>query len=540
MDITRLHKDELLYEVRSRGVAVQASTHSVADLRAELRRLLDKEAAGEVLEPVPLQNNAEEELILIQTKMDLLMDMVRPVDGVFVPALAHRTRALASHCNRRLSYLWSLDIFLDEAERTEAKKLLLTLKTLTNEFRQLGDAPVYAATEVKSVSAVEGWSVPPPRAPDRLRGSSEGEGEGANGVDRAADAGRAKAAVGAGVEGDRGPARAEWRDPRKESKSKKSKKAAKKKKKSKRRSVSVSSSSSSSSSSHSSSSSVESEPSRASTPRLSRKVPTDLHRWGIQPFSGDQSVSVVSFIADLEEKAKWRRVHPDCLVAAASEFFTGDAKNWFRNISPSVASWKEFTRALRDEFLPVNYYDNLMEEIRARKQGPDESVGAYVSNMCSLFSRLETGLDPEYQQKEDWRLSLTVKNLAPFYSERLALVKVLSFDHLKRLGRDLEDVRYRVESYEGKTRVRKMEPEFASKSPRPRTRPMVHEVEEEEEEVLEVERQDRPKLSCWNCGVVGHRFSACKKEKSGMFCYRCGRRDVSTVNCPRCKQTGEA
>ncbi|KAK3926376.1 Gag polyprotein [Frankliniella fusca] len=435
MDITRLHKDELLYEVRSRGVAVQASTHSVADLRAELRRLLDKEAAGEVLEPVPLQNNAEEELILIQTKMDLLMDMVRPVDGVFVPALAHRTRALASHCNRRLSYLWSLDIFLDEAERTEAKKLLLTFKTLTNEFRQLGDAPVYAATEVKSVSAVEGWSVPPPRAPDRLRGSSVGEGEGANGVDRAADAGRAEAAVGAGVEG--------------------------------------------------------------------KGIEGPLARSGATP----------------GRRPRVRRA---------------------RRRRRRRKSRSEFTRALRDEFLPVNYYDNLMEEIRARKQGPDESVGAYVSNMCSLFSRLETGLDPEYQQKEDWRLSLTVKNLAPFYSERLALVKVLSFDHLKRLGRDLEDVRYRVESYEGKTRVRKMEPEFASKSPRPRTRPMVHEVEEEEEEVQEVERQDRPKLSCWNCGVVGHRFSACKKEKSGMFCYRCGRRDVSTVNCPRCKQTGEA
>ncbi|KAK3931685.1 Activity-regulated cytoskeleton associated protein 1, partial [Frankliniella fusca] len=434
MDVTRLQKDELLFELGWRGANVYQQGKKVDELRPLLKGLIDKEKEGEVFEPDLPRADCDEDVIQLQTKVEALRELVRPDSGEFNPKSAARVRALASHCNRRLMMVAQRED-LDDANRVEMKKSGLLLRALVSEFREFGEKPVYAASSVFEVSQVEGYEVPKPEGEVRVQSPS-----------------------------------------RKSSKSRKSRKSKKSQKshKSRRRAVSTSSSSSSSSSSASS------EPEKPKG-RLSKKVPTDLNKWGIQPFSGDPSVSVCSFIADIEEKARWRGVDPNYLVIAASEFFVGDAKNWFRSIN--VDSWREFTRALRSEFLPVNYFDNLMEEIRARKQGPDEPIGLYVTNMRALFDRLGSGLDEEYKTDEEWKLALTVKNLAPFYTERLALVKIASFEHLKILGRDLESTRSRIEAYDGKSRLRKMEPEFAAKPARPRPKPLVNEVEAEVEAI---------------------------------------------------------
>ena len=39
--------------------------------------------------------------------------------------------------------------------------------------------------------------------------------------------------------------------------------------------------------------------------------------------------------------------------------------------------------------------------------------------------------------------------------------------------------------------------------------------------------------ACWNCGE-GHRYSECPHEWIHIFCFRCGRRDVTTKTCPKC------
>ena len=39
--------------------------------------------------------------------------------------------------------------------------------------------------------------------------------------------------------------------------------------------------------------------------------------------------------------------------------------------------------------------------------------------------------------------------------------------------------------------------------------------------------------ACWICGE-GHRYSECPHEWVHIFCFRCGRRDVTTKTCPKC------
>ncbi|KAK3917550.1 Gypsy retrotransposon integrase-like protein 1, partial [Frankliniella fusca] len=405
MDVSRLHKDELLFELAYRGLDLKKEKKTVTELRALLSERIEREAAGEEFESLVTWEDVDEGLILFQTKVELLNELVRPAGGDFDPSSAGRTRALASHCNKRLIALMERYDEMSPEMRTDVKKQAILLKTLVSEFRSMGESRVYAASSVQSVSAVEGWEPPQRPAVVRPAGVARGMVVGGGAVER-------KQAVRASVQ----------------TRSRTSRKS----KKSRRKKSAISSSSASSSSSDSS----DAEPVSRRT-RLS-SVPMDLHKWGVQPFSGDQSVSVCSFLSDIEEKARWRRVNLDSLVAAASEFFCGEAKVRYRSIAGSIDSWKEFCIKVKEEFLPMDYYDNLMEEIRSRKQGPEETVSTYVANMCALFDRLGTGVDEEHRQYEGWKLAITVKNLAPYYTDRLTLVKVASFEHLKQLGRDIE------------------------------------------------------------------------------------------------------
>ncbi|KAK3923856.1 Activity-regulated cytoskeleton associated protein 2 [Frankliniella fusca] len=186
----------------------------------------------------------------------------------------------------------------------------------------------------------------------------------------------------------------------------------------------------------------------------------DVAKWNIK-FSGSEGSSVLSFIEDVEDKARSLGISCNMIVPAAVELFEGPAKTWYRSIRKEVdGSWSELKHALRREFLPLDYYDILWEEIRARKQGPNESLGIYVANMTGLFQRMEVGRE----LKDEDKLSIMLKNLAPFYMEKLALTTVRSIRELKELGKVLEVSRQRIEVYDGpKSKVKVMEPDFALK-----------------------------------------------------------------------------
>lgn len=255
--------------------------------------------------------------------------------------------------------------------------------------------------------------------------------------------------------------------------------------------------------------------------------PIDVHKWGIKFSGSDSGTSVLSFLADVEEKAEWKGVDVNSLVAAASEFFEGDAKVWYRSMKKKIDSWNELKILMRKEFLPLNYYDTLWEEIRSRKQGVNEPIGTYVANMTGLFDWLELG----EVVTEEMKLNLIRKNLAPFYLEKLALMHIHSLEELKSYGKHLEVNKQRVELYEGsKTKPKVLAPEFACKQPG--RRPVVHALENNKPLTA-----SSGGAKCWKCNAEGHSFSVCKEEQKWKFCYRCGKKDETTKSCPKCSKT---
>ncbi len=173
-----------------------------------------------------------------------------------------------------------------------------------------------------------------------------------------------------------------------------------------------------------------------------------------------------------------------------------------------------------------------------RKQGHSEPIGAFVSNMLALFSRLEM----IEEVNEEVKLRIIRKNLNPFFTQNLALVEILSLDHLKRLGKQLEVSQARVEVYDGvKGKYKPMEPEFSSKglqTKRPSINAVVTEGEGKSSKPSKTVVQSdstRNSVKCWKCKADCHRFAECTSKVNTKFCYRCGHSGVTVNNCPKCK-----
>lgn len=246
---------------------------------------------------------------------------------------------------------------------------------------------------------------------------------------------------------------------------------------------------------------------------------TPVCQWDLK-FSGDGTVSVNAFLERVEEMSLARHVPVAELFQSAVDLFSGQALLWFRATRRRVCSWYELKNALRVEFQPPEYDEQLLSEIKRRTQGPNESIGIYIACMQTLFQRLSQPFT-EVQQ-----LQIVTKNLTPFYQLHMGLVDVLSYEQLLELSRRLETKRYHMDRY--------LPPLAAAQSVEPdvayvdvvRRNPVLAEV-------------GRPpavlnNAPCWNCGQVGHRYFQCREARR-LFCTRCGLANVRVNDCQRCQ-----
>lgn len=248
--------------------------------------------------------------------------------------------------------------------------------------------------------------------------------------------------------------------------------------------------------------------------RESQMKSVPVMRWNLK-YSGDNSVlSFNAFIERVEELMNARGVSRDQVFAQALDLFSGRALIWYRANRRLVSCWDELVVALREEFQAPDYDEQLFDEIRKRTQGPNESIGVYVSTMTSLFSRLSIKVP------EGNRIKIMVKNLSPFYQSQLGLVEIKSVEELLSIGRKLEWRKTCAERYvPPPRRQQSMEPDLAYMS--------------SGSSVASVEANSRPALKCWNCDQEGHMAVRCPLPLR-KHCYRCGRRDVTVRSCPRC------
>lgn len=284
-------------------------------------------------------------------------------------------------------------------------------------------------------------------------------------------------------------------------------------------------------------------PSYAQNPPNSyHQIPfVDVSRWKVQ-YDGESSVT--NFLERVEELRVSRGVTKELLLRSAPELFTKEALIWFR--TQQFRSWDELTERLRANFQPYDYEFDLMEEIRRRTQGTKERVVTYIAAMENLFNKLGSTKPSEWT-----RVKLIRRNLLPYLQTQLALESVETVSELIRLCRTIEETAVRSQKYmPPPTNYRQLlEPELAYHKPTSSillSTPLSSVEDQPRREqpststvVRKSEDSSTIKATCWNCKKTGHRFRNCPQPKS-IFCFRCGNSNVIASECPNCQSKNAA
>lgn len=148
----------------------------------------------------------------------------------------------------------------------------------------------------------------------------------------------------------------------------------------------------------------------------------------------------------------------------------------------------------------------------------------YLSCMSALFNRYG-------KVTSDVQLDIVVRNLAPFYTMQLPVVRNL--DELERECLKLEVKKYRADNYQApatRSRARlAAEPDLAYVSSNSELS-----ASEIRTDIKRVSSSVPDSSSiCFNCRKVGHQYRNCPSPRN-KHCFRCGRSDVTVRTCPNC------
>nr|CAI5853480.1 unnamed protein product [Callosobruchus analis] len=161
-------------------------------------------------------------------------------------------------------------------------------------------------------------------------------------------------------------------------------------------------------------------------PVFSSPKPILPYKWNLS-FKGTPDESVISFLEKVESMRLSRCVQKNELFLSAGDLFKDKAWVWFNVNRPRFSDWDSLVAKLKEDFLPYQYQEDLMQEINNRTQGSEERVSLYICAMEGLFNRLPQKPD------EKTMVNKIRRNLLPFYVAQLALHDINTVPELTTL-----------------------------------------------------------------------------------------------------------
>lgn len=273
-------------------------------------------------------------------------------------------------------------------------------------------------------------------------------------------------------------------------------------------------------------------PGAHSTPIQNQNFPftksVPIHKWGIFFTGSDERDSVVSFLEKVECMRAARGVSDVELFSSAADLFKHNAFTWYLNNRGKFVSWVELVDKLKADFLPYNYQDDLLEEIKNRRQYPKEKIAIFVNNMMGLFNRLEVKPD------EKTIIKIIRRNLLPTFSQPLALIDIDSVDSLCEKCKRIEESLQWNQGCSSNSGVKSrtyLEPDLNV--------PGVSNPRNFNKNYKNTSVVSYSNIVCWNCHQSGHKFNQCKLPRK-IFCYGCGQVGTTKFRCKFCSKNGYA
>lgn len=256
---------------------------------------------------------------------------------------------------------------------------------------------------------------------------------------------------------------------------------------------------------------------------LSKMLPP--HKWGLEKFCGTpKSLSITAFFERVEELCIARNVPMDVLLDSGVDLFSGKAYQFYKDVRLRVQTWDELRDEFKREYLSAYHTDELFDELRKRTQHSSESIGVYLAIMSSYFNRLGCPIP------EEAKVSIILKNLHPFYQDRLRDPLPKTLEELRTLCRRMEDRRDAINSY--------VEPTSRRGNILERDLAFVEVESTQQLERVDVattsSSSDKGKsIVCFRCKKPGHRAIGCILPKM-IRCFKCDEEGYTTKTCPKC------
>lgn len=252
-------------------------------------------------------------------------------------------------------------------------------------------------------------------------------------------------------------------------------------------------------------------------------------------FSGNSAGrSLNDFLSQVQMYARADGVSDIELLRAAVYLFSGPALTWYRAYGTRFVSWEHLVQTLRQEFLPYDYDYGLLREIEQRKQGKGESFAMFLANMEMMYRGLQHTRIPEQQM-----IDTLMRNLLPYYAEKLVMCNVASVRDLSLHCKRIENFQFRMnKSSCSDNSSTLLEPQFAFRT-KPIQRNLINAIETNPEPYFPATQFASVRASCFNCQAHDHDHKNCPSPKLRIFCYNCGELGQLATFCFNCNPNSE-
>ncbi|KAJ8964168.1 hypothetical protein NQ317_016442 [Molorchus minor] len=223
---------------------------------------------------------------------------------------------------------------------------------------------------------------------------------------------------------------------------------------------------------------------------------------GVQP-AGAARGNQLPFFEQVEELRVARSVSKETLLNSGIDLFSDRAYQFYKDCRGRVTSWNELVNEFRQEYLSASYDDELFEELQRRTQHSSESIGVYLAIMSSYFGRLRCAIS------EDTKLKIILRNLHPYYLERLSEPMPSTLAELRSSCRSMEARRDMMKNY--------VEPPTRRSNALEKDLAYIDISEDLSAiETSSQEARDQVKTNviiCYRCSQQGHKANECNSKK---------------------------
>lgn len=292
-----------------------------------------------------------------------------------------------------------------------------------------------------------------------------------------------------------------------------------------------------------------------------RFKPIPTHQWKLT-FSGEEKktsptdLSVHEFVFQVNVMKQSQNIADNEMLGQISMLLTHGARIWYLSNYGKFPTWTDFINALQQRFRPNFSLIDALTELSTRKQKRYETPISFMNSMVMTLRTMPINFT-EQQQVE-----MIQKNLLPEIQLSVAPWQPKTLGHLEHLlalmninippETHTNNIHKRIVVRKQVNAVEKNENETESDSEIELTKEEICAILQNRKQKSNDKRTEtkngnkyninniRPEVTCHNCHEKGHIFKDCSKPRKRIFCYKCGKDEVKTFECPDCSKNSAA